>query len=426
MLNKRLSIQKLAAIATFASLVISSSFFIPKEMSCDDNVPATTVAGLNKYNSDAFTNVRSLSFDDTQYEYKSSNKSAYINSNAVLIRKEPSDESDVIFAADYATKVYIMGEDVNMSNGWTKVYCDNNTGYIRTEYLSEDVLFVDQLRYIYISGETDLRSAPDDSSDDNIVQKLYENNRFKQTGYNSDWIRIESNDTSYYLSSNYITGNMIFYEDEKDLYLKDTVTLKTNHSTLEKYNSDITLNKNDKIHQVEYNETWSKILYNDKYYYIEKSHLTPYKQIEYTETQNNKPAYSLTFDDSMYSGDIAVVLETAYSFLGTAYRYNTASRSSTDCSGLTMQCYAAVGINLPHQSASQASYGKDVMGEDLKPGDLIMFSGRYSSSISHVGIYVGDGQMIHAANSRLGVIQSDLESYCYYGGVIRAVRRFID
>lgn len=423
MLNKRLSLKTLAISASLVSLAISSVFVVPKQISCDDSKTATVVAGLNNYNSDMSSNIKSISFDSSDYEYKSSNKSAYINSNAVLVRKEPSDESDVIFAADYATKVYVMGEDVNMSNGWTKVYCDNVSGFVRTEYLSDEVLFVDQTRYIYISGETELRSSPDSSVDDNVIQKLYQNNRFKQTGYNSEWIRIESDSVSYYLSSDYISNNMIFYEEEKTLYAKQTLTLKTQPFALDKYNSDITLNKNDALQQVEYNETWSKILYDNKYYYVEKSNLTPYIQT-YTSPQNN--SYTLTFDDTVYSGDIAVVLETAYNFIGTSYLYNAASKTATDCSGLTMQCYAEVGISLPHQSAAQAKYGRDVMGEEMRPGDLIMFSGKYSTGISHVGIYVGDGIMIHAANSRLGVVASDLQSYCDYGGTIRAVRRFIE
>jgi hypothetical protein len=195
-------------------MVISSIFVIPKQINGNDEMPSA-VSGLDSYNADIPSNISNLSFDGSEYEFKSSNKAAYVNSNAVLIRKESTDESDVIFAADYATKVYVMGEDINMSDGWTKVYCDKVTGYIRTEYLSDEMLFIDREKYIYITGETELRSSPDDSDSDNIVQKLYENNRFKQTGYNNEWIRIEDNGTSYYLSSSYISNNMIFYEEDK-------------------------------------------------------------------------------------------------------------------------------------------------------------------------------------------------------------------
>lgn len=412
---------KKVMIGVFSLSIVSSAvFLIPHKMSCDSESMAS-VTNLNIYNSDMDVDIASLGIQDPleQYEYKSSNKTAYINSNAVVIRKEPSDESEVIFSTDYASKVYIMGEDINQSDGWTKVYLNNVSGFVRTEYISYDMLFVPETRYIYISGQTELRSEPD-AEKDNVVQMLEQNNRFKQTGYNDDWIQIEANDTYYYLSSGFSSDNMIFIEEEKSIYLNKNCYLKTRPFTGEKYNSDICLEKDSKIDQVEYNESWVKILYDGKYYYVEKNYTTPYLT---TYTQNS---YTITFDDTVYSGDIAVVLERAYSFLGQSYVWGAASPTAMDCSGLTMQCYAAVGVSLPHQSAEQSYYGRDVMNEALKPGDLLMFSSRWSSHISHVGIYVGDGMMIHASNSRDGVIASDLARYCENGGTMRAARRIIE
>ena len=402
------------------SVGASSAFLIPHKVNCDSE-SVGSVTSLNAYHSDMDVNIANLDVQNSleQYEFKSSNKTAYINSNAVVIRKEASDESEVIFSADYASKVYIMGEDINQSDGWTKVYLNNVSGFVRTEYISYDMLFVPEARYIYISGQTELRSEPN-AEEDNIVQMLEQNNRFKQTGYNDDWIQIEANDRFYYLSSGFTSNNMIFIEDEKSIYLNRGSYLKTQPFNGEKYNSDIWLDRDSKISQVEYNESWVKILYDDKYYYIEKSFTTPYLT---TYVQNS---YTITFDDTVYSGDIAVVLERAYSFLGQSYVWGAASPAAMDCSGLTMQCYASVGIALPHQSAQQAKYGRDVMNEALKPGDLLMFSSRWSSHISHVGIYVGDGMMIHASNSRDGVIASDLGRYCENGGVMRAARRMIE
>lgn len=405
--------------AVTLSLAASSVFLIPHKVSCDSET-VSSITNLDIYNSNLDTDISQLSIQDPleQYEYKSSNKTAYINSNAVVIRKEPSDESEVIFSADYASKVYIMGEDISQSNGWTKVYLNNVSGFVRTEYISYDMLFIPETRYIYISGQTALRSEPD-AEGDNIVQMLEQNNRFKQTGYNDDWIQIEANDTNYYLSAGFSSDTMIFIEDEDTLYLRKSCNLKSKPFSDEKYNV-IQLPKDTKITQVEYNDTWIKLLYEDKYYYIEKAFTTPYLT---TYTPNS---YVITFDDTNYSGDIAVVLEKAYSFLGSSYVWGAASPTAMDCSGLTMQCYASVGIDIPHQSSQQAKYGRDVMNEALKPGDLLMFSSRWSTHISHVGIYVGDGMMIHAANSRQGVIASDLEQYCKNGGIIRAARRFIE
>ncbi|MBA3369077.1 MAG: C40 family peptidase, partial [Geodermatophilaceae bacterium] len=64
-----------------------------------------------------------------------------------------------------------------------------------------------------------------------------------------------------------------------------------------------------------------------------------------------------------------------------------------DCSGLTMYSYAAAGVSLPHSSKSQSTMGVAVSRDELLPGDLVF----YYSPVSHVAIYVGDGQIIHAS-----------------------------
>jgi cell wall-associated NlpC family hydrolase len=66
-----------------------------------------------------------------------------------------------------------------------------------------------------------------------------------------------------------------------------------------------------------------------------------------------------------------------------------------------MQIYAKYGISLPHHSASQAGYGKRISASKAQPGDLFFYGS--SSGINHVGIYIGNGKIVHAANSRSGI-----------------------
>lgn len=412
---------KAIGIASIASLFVAFAISSPLSVNCESVDGASVAASVSRYQSDndnAPGNLMLLSENFSDYTYQSSRKTAYINSNAVLIRSDPSDESEVLFAADYATKLYVMGEDINQSNGWTKVYCNNITGFIRTEYLTDEVLFINEPQYIYVSDTTTLRSSPE-IRDDNIVQTLYQNNRFKQVGYNEDWLQIEADGVFYYIDSKFYSSDMIFVEDEKTMYLSRETSLKSKPIASNDYDV-VKLDEGTKIKQLEYNSTWTKVEYEGNVYYIEKTFLSPY----YSNRTTN--SYKITFDDTEYTGDLAVVIETAYSFLGVDYVWGAAKPYATDCSGLVMQCYDKVGISLPHQSKKQAYYGRDVMGEAMKPGDVICFSSKYSSTISHVAIYVGDGMMIHAANSRQGCIASDLNRYCENGGTIRAVRRFIE
>lgn len=76
---------------------------------------------------------------------------------------------------------------------------------------------------------------------------------------------------------------------------------------------------------------------------------------------------------------------------------NLTPGGGVDCSGFTMNVYAAFGISLPHYSGSQINYGQAVSYEQLQPGDLICFSG-------HVAIYIGGGMMVHAASAERGIV----------------------
>jgi peptidoglycan DL-endopeptidase CwlO len=88
------------------------------------------------------------------------------------------------------------------------------------------------------------------------------------------------------------------------------------------------------------------------------------------------------------------VVSIALGYLGVPYVWGGMSPSGFDCSGLVAYSYAQIGISLPHHAASQWNYGVPVAYDDLQPGDLVFFSG-----LSHVGMYIGGGQFIHAPHT---------------------------
>lgn len=95
------------------------------------------------------------------------------------------------------------------------------------------------------------------------------------------------------------------------------------------------------------------------------------------------------------SGRAGSALKFALKQIGDRYVFGAAGLVTWDCSGLTMRAYQAAGVSLPHSSAAQSRMGKKVSLNALKPGDLLFF-GR---PVSHVGIYLGGGKMVHAPRS---------------------------
>jgi cell wall-associated NlpC family hydrolase len=95
------------------------------------------------------------------------------------------------------------------------------------------------------------------------------------------------------------------------------------------------------------------------------------------------------------SGAGAQAVSTAMAQLGKPYVWAAAGPGSFDCSGLIQYAYAAAGVSLPHSSGGQARLGTPVSRDQLQPGDIIAFY----SPVSHVGMYIGNGQMVHAPTS---------------------------
>jgi cell wall-associated NlpC family hydrolase len=115
-----------------------------------------------------------------------------------------------------------------------------------------------------------------------------------------------------------------------------------------------------------------------------------------------------------YSGSIgARVVAFAMAQVGDSYVFGGTGPSSWDCSGLTMEAYASVGISLPHSSYSQWDSGRHISSSQLEPGDLVF----YYQPMHHVGIYIGGGRIVHAANPYEGVTTASLYSMPYDGAV---------
>lgn len=130
-------------------------------------------------------------------------------------------------------------------------------------------------------------------------------------------------------------------------------------------------------------------------------------------------------DEESYSdGGREDVLAYAESKVGNAYVWGAQGPNAFDCSGLVVAAYRQAGISLPHSSASQFNCGYSVSLDNLQRGDLLFFDTSGGGGVSHVGIYVGDGQMIHASNPSTGVRYDSIYSRYYSTRFLGARRIF--
>ena len=154
-----------------------------------------------------------------------------------------------------------------------------------------------------------------------------------------------------------------------------------------------TLSKGTAVTVLTQSGSWYAVSYNGTNSYVSQQYVTLGTSLPAEDTGSSSTDNTTS---SVPSGSSAVSI--AYQYLGVPYVYGGASPSGFDCSGFTMYVYNQLGISLPHGATPQLKYGTYVSRSELQPGDLVFFSdGSYPAS--HVGIYVGDDQFIHASSS---------------------------
>jgi cell wall-associated NlpC family hydrolase len=108
-------------------------------------------------------------------------------------------------------------------------------------------------------------------------------------------------------------------------------------------------------------------------------------------------------------------VDTALAQRGDMYLYGATGPDRFDCSGLTGFAYKAAGISLPRTSKAQSTFGTPVSKANLQPGDLVFFY----SPVSHVGLYIGNGQMVHASRAGKPVAVVSVDSMPSFAGARR-------
>lgn len=260
----------------------------------------------------------------------------------------------------------------------------------------------------------------------------------------NDWICVETTTTKGWLRKENLKTEETKQEEqtaqaeEKDSEETSTKTLYINTETanLRKTASTTsevvtTLSLNSAVNVISEENGWSKVKVGDKEGYISSSLLsdkrqetsrsmTKFREKEKTDEESNKTENTNTSNVAS-SGNGSSVVATANQYIGSRYVYGGTTPSGFDCSGFTSYVYKKYGVSLSRTAAGQYSNGVAVSKGELQPGDLVMFG---KSGINHVGIYIGGGKMIHAANPSRGVTTDTINSG-YYGTNYVGARRIL-
>ena len=127
-------------------------------------------------------------------------------------------------------------------------------------------------------------------------------------------------------------------------------------------------------------------------------------------------------NQSNTSSKVQAIVNTAKAQIGKKKAWGAEGPNAFDCSGLTYYIYKQNGITIPRTSREQSNFGTTVSKSNLQPGDLLFFSTDGSGGVSHVGIYVGNGQMVHVSSSKNSVISTSINTSYWQKAYIRAKR----
>lgn len=256
----------------------------------------------------------------------------------------------------------------------------------------------------------------------------------------NDWICVETTTTKGWLRKENLKTEETKQEEQtaqaeektseetstKTLYINtETANLRKTASTASEVVT--TLSLNSAVNVISEENGWSKVKVGDKEGYISSSLLSDKRQEtsrsmtkfrEKTAEESNKTENT---SNVASSGNGSSVVATANQYIGSRYIYGGTAPSGFDCSGFTSYVYKRYGVSLSRTAAGQYSNGVAVSKGELQPGDLVMFG---KSGINHVGIYIGGGKMIHAANPSRGVTTDTINSG-YYGTNYVGARRIL-
>lgn len=283
---------------------------------------------------------------------------AFINASSLRLRSAASTSSATL---DYAARnevVVVLGK----TGSWYKVNYNLQTGYMHQDYLRYTTREDAELGYGSVNGNNvKVRSGP--STGNTILTAAYKGEKVYIIGINNQWFKVIYGDYIGYIRSDYVDLTEIPYE-----------------------NNDST---------------------KSPLFFIGG------------KSTGLKPSPA-ALNGSTGTTLASKIIATAKKYIGVPYLWGGTTPSGFDCSGYVQYVYNIHGIKLPRVSRDQYTAGVAVSKSNLKPGDLVFFNTN-GSGVSHLGIYMGNGQFIHASTSK-GVIIAELNNTYWSSRYIGARR----
>ena len=335
-----------------------------------------------------------------------------VTASSLNFRSGPSTSHSIIGSLQKGQQVEYISE----SGSWAKVKYNGVTGYVHGDYLTKSTstgISTSQGTTQYVNSTSGLNVRSGAGTTYSKLGTLEYKEKVTVLSTSNGWAKINYNGQTGYVSSSYLQTTVPGGTTSENNNRSTTTTVKYVNATSglnvrsgagTSYSKIGSLDYKEKVTVLSTSNGWAKINYKGQVGYVSSSYL-----------QSTVPSGSTSNSGSnnSVSASASSVIAYAKTLLGKPYVWGAQGPNSFDCSGFTYYVFKnKAGIILPRTSSAQSKYGTYVSRNNLRAGDLVFFdtNGANNGQVSHVGLYIGNGQMIHASYSQKKIVIDNFNS----------------